>query len=113
MAKYEPDIDAAHLRATGALSSAEEALAKANRLEKQVVNLLSINEVLWNIIKKSHKLDDSFLTERVKELQKENGTFNGRLRKKDAQICTGCGKAILKNQHKCMYCGGEAELSLF
>jgi len=112
-ARKNLQIDAADSRAKIAQDSADQTTARMIRLEKQVVNLLALNEVLWNIIKKSLKLDDSYLLDHVKELQKRDGTFNGRLKKEDAQKCAGCGKAILKNQHKCMYCGGEAELSLF
>ena len=112
-AKQNAQIESAESRAKVAQVSADQTNARMVRLEKQVVNLLSINEVLWNIIKKSLKLDDAYLLDRVMKLQKENGTFNGRLKKEDAQKCAGCGKAIMKNQHKCIYCGGEAELTLF
>ncbi len=115
MARFdnEADINIASARAKGAQVNADQAQAKITALEMEVAKLLSLSEALWSIIKESHKLEDPYLIDLLKQVQEKNGTSNGRLRKKDAAKCSDCGKPILKSQSKCMYCGGEAELSLF
>ena len=105
-----PNIDATEARLT---SKTDDTNRQVERLEKEIVKLNLINQVLWKIVKRTHNLDDAFLENAVKKLQEAKGVTSGKLPKRQATNCANCGKKLTKSQDKCLYCGQPAEEPLF
>ena len=99
--------------ANRAQSSSQSAERKVEQLEKKLETSLMVCEALWNIVKKSHKLEDDDLTRMVKEIDRRDGRADGKVAKSAPLKCGACGKTIQRGKSRCMYCGRDHEISPF
>jgi hypothetical protein len=86
---------------------------KVKELELKLERTLMVTEALWEIIKKSHKLEDSDLKSLIQEIDLRDGKSDGKVQKTEPSKCPSCGKTIQRNNSNCMYCGAESPASPF
>ena len=104
-----------HARQTAvdAKSKAQKSQRDVENLEQKVEMLLMVTEALWAIVKKSHKLDDSYLSQVIEEIDLKDGKLDGKVGKTPPIKCSNCGKSITRGKTKCMYCGTKNEVQVF
>ena len=91
--------------ARSARDASQDAQYRVIELEQKTEMLLMLNEALWEIIKKSHKLNDEYLIELIREIDLKDGKLDGKVAKSGPRVCAQCGKTIQKKRLTCMYCG--------
>jgi len=99
--------------ARSARDASQDAQYRVLELERKVEMLLMLNEALWETIKKSHNLDDDYLTEMISKIDLKDGKLDGKVAKSGPKSCQKCGKTIQRNNLSCMYCGTKYERGLF
>jgi len=75
------------------------------RLQVQVERLLMITEALWGILKEQNGFDDKELQKRIVEIDLRDGRMDGRVAATPPTPCPKCGRMVLKQSLRCMYCG--------
>jgi hypothetical protein len=88
---------ASHM-STGAENSLED-------LENRIDRLVLIIEALWSLLKEQG-LTDSQLATRVEELDRSDGTTDGK-RHPSPVDCRKCGSKVLSGLPKCQICGAD------
>ena len=99
--------------ANSAKAESRDAKSDVEFLERRLGRLEMVTEALWEIIKRSHKLDDKALAELVKKIDMKDGKADGKVAKSAPKKCPDCGKTIQKRQDKCMYCGTDIDRGVF
>ena len=71
-----------------------------NRFEK----LKLVTMAMWTFLKDEKNISEDALIERVREIDKLDGSEDGKL-KHGIKKCGQCGKALNPKFEKCLYCG--------
>jgi hypothetical protein len=86
-------------RQTGAdTSDVQQLLADVERL-------YFITEALWRILREKHQLQDEEIIRQIAMIDMEDGKLDGRKAPQPPQPCPKCGRNLVKQRMKCMYCG--------
>ena len=86
--------------------TAADARSRGESLRFDVEKLLMITEALWEILKREHGYTDDQLVEVIQEIDLRDGKLDGKVsRTTERPACSGCGRKIMRNQVKCLYCG--------
>jgi len=73
-----------------------------------------ITRALWEILQQHHGYTDDQLEEMIKTIDMRDGRLDGKEAKStERPKCAGCGRAIMKRQTKCLYCGDFAPRNSF
>jgi len=73
-------------------------------LKFDVERLLLITEALWRIVQEKHELPETELIKQITALDMEDGKLDGRKPKTPPQPCPKCGRTLIKNRPRCLYC---------
>ena len=78
---------------------------RIQELEDKLEMSLMVSEALWEIIKKSHNLDESHLTALIHDIDLKDGRLDGKVAKTTPDNCVSCGEILARGKSQCMYCG--------
>ena len=93
---------------------AREVRTKNEDLEFDVEKLFLITKVLWEVLQRHHGYTDEQLECMIEEIDSRDGRVDGKLGKAEVRPkCNACGRAIMKRQMKCLYCGEAARRNSF
>jgi hypothetical protein len=103
-------------RANRAQSAGERASRIATEIRTQnesiqfdIEKLFMITEALWEILKHQHGYTDDQLVEMIQNIDLRDGKLDGKVAKSPQRpTCPECGRTIIKNQARCLYCGANA-----
>jgi hypothetical protein len=103
-------------RANRAQSAGERASRAASEVRTQnesmqfdIEKLFMITEALWEILKHQHGYTDEQLAQMIQDIDLRDGKLDGKVAKSaDRPTCPECGRTIIRNQARCLYCGADA-----
>lgn len=79
-----------------------------------VEKLFIITQALWEILKQQNGYTDEQLEEMITEIDLRDGKLDGKIAKStERRECGECGRAIMRRQMKCLYCGAPAPQDSF
>jgi len=103
---------AAHgAQTAGAAASraAAEARRQGESVQFDIEKLFMITEALWTFLKHEHGYTDEHLAQMIQEIDLRDGKLDGKVAKSESRpACPSCGRTIIRNQVRCLYCGTEA-----
>lgn len=106
-------IRKAQASANQANSKARDAKSDVQFLQWKVERLTMVTEALWEIIRKSHKLEDDDLQKLVAQIDLKDGKLDGKVAKSPPIKCSQCNKSVPRGKRVCLYCGTENEIPVF
>jgi predicted nuclease with TOPRIM domain len=105
MAQYQQQqsqIDAAQSEASRVAGRATQLEDEIKHLQKRMDSLSMICRAMWELIQDHTPLTDEDIEQKIQEFkQSAEGT--------QAKKCSNCGRAIVRRQTKCLYCGTEVK----
>ncbi len=87
--------------------------AEIAQLRADVERLYFITEALWRILREKHGIDDQEIIRQIAAIDMEDGKLDGRKAVQPPQPCPKCGRTLVKQRLKCMYCGEFIALNPF
>lgn len=81
-----------------------EAGSELRALEDRVDALVLMNHALLSLLRERVGITDDDLAARMHELDMADGTWDGKMSQAPAS-CPGCGRPIVGQRTRCMYCG--------
>jgi len=103
--------EAGHAQAAGdrAARAAADVRRQNESLRFDVEKLFMITEALWTILKEQHGYTDETLAEMIQQIDLRDGKVDGKAGKAaERPSCPQCGRKIVRNQVRCLYCGADA-----
>ena len=94
-----PDLTPAPSTAQRAVSS------EVAQMRADIERLYFISEALWRILREKHGIDDQEIIRQIAAIDMEDGRLDGRKAPQPPQPCPKCGRTLVKQRLKCMYCG--------
>ena len=79
--------------------------AEIGQLRADVERLYFITEALWRILREKQGLGDQEIIRQIAAIDMEDGKLDGRKAATPPQPCPKCGRTLVKQRVKCMYCG--------
>ncbi|MEE4357285.1 MAG: hypothetical protein V2I97_12535 [Desulfococcaceae bacterium] len=70
------------------------------KLKLKVDRLTLLCQALWHFVRQHQELSEEELTAYIEELKKKD---------EKTENCSRCGRVMNKNQHRCLYCGSQAQ----
>ena len=86
-------------------SQARNVRTDVDLMRSDIERLLMITEALWGILKEKHGYTDDDLANRVMEIDRRDGTVDGRVAKSPPGTCPKCGRTLERKRAFCLYCG--------
>lgn len=78
--------------------------SRIDRLTQTVERLTLINQAMWSLIQDKTDLTEDDLIARVKEIDAEDGTVDGKVTR-GMIPCPKCRRPFSQQHAKCLYCG--------
>ena len=103
MSRYfqqQSDIDGARSQAASASGRTTELEDEVKHLQKRMDSLSMICRAMWELIQNQTALTDEDIESKIEEFKQEQSQTG-----EQAQKCAECGRAIVRRQTKCLYCG--------
>lgn len=104
----------AQLTAQRAEHSATKVRTQNETIRFDIEKLYMITEALWEILKREHGYTDEQLVGMIDEIDLRDGKLDGKVAKAaERPRCDSCGRTLMRNQIRCLYCGEHAPRNTF
>ena len=84
-----------------------DAQSQVEALRSEVERLLIITEALWRIAKEKLECSDEDLSQKISDIDLEDGRLDGRKAKSPPKPCPHCQRVLGKHRPRCLFCGKE------
>ncbi len=99
----------AQLAGEMAQRTASDVRTQNESIQFDIEKLFMITEALWEILKHQHGYTDDQLVEMIQDIDLRDGKLDGKVAKSaERPTCPECGRTIMRNQARCLYCGADA-----
>ncbi|NLX06811.1 MAG: hypothetical protein GXY33_16870 [Phycisphaerae bacterium] len=99
------DAERSEISSDAARSKANRAAEHVRQLEERVDHLTLIAMAMWSLLREKTGLTDEELAQRVQDIDLQDGTLDGRVRKTDIVRCRHCDRPMSPRHIRCLYCG--------
>ena len=90
------------------VSRSRQVQIELRRLEDKVDKLTLVCMAMWSLLSERAGVSQEQLTERVQELDLQDGSADGKVTRSMKQ-CPQCGRTMSARHARCLYCGAEDE----
>ena len=104
----------AELAGEMAARTAAEVRTQNETIKFDIEKLFMITEALWTLLKEQHGYTDENLIEMIEKIDLRDGKLDGKVAKSvERPTCPQCGRVLIRNQPRCLYCGAVAPQNPF
>jgi hypothetical protein len=104
-----------HMRTESAVSAAESASNRADRLasdirrlQRQVDRLSMSCQAMWELIRENSNITEEMLEQRIREVDLRDGVEDGKMGP-EVVSCPTCGRKTNTQRGYCVICGAEVQ----
>jgi len=111
-----PQRDPYRAQAPGEIpaSVATDIRTQNETIKFDIEKLFQITEALWTILKEQHGYTDEHLAQLIQDIDLRDGKLDGKVAKAaERPTCPQCGRVLIRNQVRCLYCNADVPLRPF
>jgi len=98
-------IGEAQTEARNSESRARDLGQQVEILRQSIEKLALVNAAMWSLLQEKANLKDEDLTNRMQQIDLQDGVADGRISPPKAMICAKCLRTLSRTHERCMYCG--------
>ncbi|MGC9454759.1 MAG: hypothetical protein ACP5HU_07825 [Phycisphaerae bacterium] len=88
------------------VSETNQLKEELKRVEDKLEKLTLVCMAMWSLLSEKTDLTEDQLTERVRQIDMQDGTSDGKVTRSMKQ-CPQCGRTMSARHARCLYCGAE------